>query len=64
MIINLIIKSSRQRGNLTPKPLTVNERRAEVGLGTIEDYISNWGMVWDLEKHKERAKKIESKKKE
>lgn len=42
-------------------PEKVNERRAEVGLGTIQDYISNWGMTWDLEKHKKRTKKIESK---
>ncbi len=42
------------------KPEKVNDRRAEVGLGTIEDYVQNWGMTWDLEKHKEQTKKIES----
>lgn len=46
------------------EPEKVNERRAEVGLGTIEDYIKNWNMTWDLEHHKERTKKIESEKKE
>ena len=46
------------------EPEKVNERRAEVGLGTIEEYVSNWGMTWDLEKHKERTRKIESKKNE
>ncbi|MEL7122827.1 MAG: DUF6624 domain-containing protein [Bacteroidota bacterium] len=46
------------------EPEKVNERRAEVGLGTIEDYIKNWGMTWDLEKHKERTKKLELGKKE
>lgn len=46
------------------EPEKVNERRAEVGLGTIEDYIQNWDMTWDLEKHKERTKRIESEKKE
>jgi len=41
------------------EPEKVNERRAEVGLGKIEDYISNWNMTWDVEKHKERTKKAE-----
>lgn len=44
------------------EPEEVNERRAEVGLGTIEEYIKNWNMIWDIEKHKERTKKIESEK--
>jgi len=42
------------------EPEKVNERRAEVGLGTIEAYIQNWEMTWDLEKHKAQTKKIES----
>ena len=46
------------------EPEKVNERRAEVGLGTIEEYIKIWGMTWDLEKHKERTIKVESGKKE
>ncbi len=46
------------------EPEKVNERRAKVGLGTIENYISHWDMTWDLEKHKERTKKIEAAKKE
>lgn len=46
------------------EPGKVNERRAKVGLGPIENYIKNWNMTWDLEKHKERTKRIESKKKE
>jgi len=44
------------------EPEKVNERRAEVGLGTIEDYISYWGMTWDLEKHKKQTEKIEAEK--
>lgn len=44
------------------EPEKVNERRAEVGLGTIEDYISHWNMTWDLEKHKKRTEKIEAEK--
>ncbi|MEM6263877.1 MAG: DUF6624 domain-containing protein [Bacteroidota bacterium] len=43
------------------EPEKVNERRAAVGLGTIEAYVSNWGMTWDLEKHKERTKEMEEK---
>jgi hypothetical protein len=42
------------------EPEKVNERRAEVGLGTIEEYISHWGMTWDLGRHKERTEQIES----
>ncbi len=38
-------------------PDSVNERRASVGLGTIEDYISHWDMEWDLEKYKEELPK-------
>ena len=29
-------------------PENVNERRAEVGLGTIEKYLSHWGIKWDI----------------
>lgn len=42
------------------EPEKVNERRKEVGLGTIEDYIKNWNMTWDIDKHKARTKKLES----
>ena len=41
-------------------PEKVNERRAEVGLRQIEEYVFNWNMKWDLEKHKERTKKVEA----
>lgn len=33
-------------------PDNVNQRRAEVGLGSIEDYISNWDLKWDVEEYK------------
>ena len=46
------------------EPEKVNERRKEVGLGIIEDYIKNWDMTWDIDKHKERTKKLEAEKKE
>lgn len=45
------------------EPEKVNERRAAVGLGTIESYISNWGLTWDVEKHKERSNAKPSEKK-
>ena len=44
------------------EPEKVNERRAEVGLGPIEEYIQNWGMTWDLEKHKAQTEKLEKEK--
>ncbi len=43
-------------------PENVDKRRAEVGLGPIADYISNWNMTWDVKKHIERIEKIEKKK--
>lgn len=39
-------------------PETVNERRAKMGLETIEEYLAYFGLIWDLEKHKARAKKL------
>lgn len=44
-------------------PENVDERRAEVGLGPIEGYISNWNMTWDVKKHIERTEKMEKEKK-
>ncbi len=43
-------------------PENVDKRRAEVGLGPLSDYINHWNMTWDIEKHKERTKKIEAEK--
>ena len=44
------------------EPEKVNERRAEVGLGPIEDYIGRWDVTWDVAKHKARTEKIEKEK--
>lgn len=44
-------------------PDNVDQRRAKVGLGTIQDYISNWGMTWDVEAYKKRLPEIEAKQK-
>ena len=46
------------------EPEKVNERRAEVGLELIEDYLKNFGINWDIEKHKEKTKELESQKEE
>jgi uncharacterized protein DUF6624 len=43
-------------------PENVDIRRAEVGLGTISEYVAIWDMTWDVEKHKARTKKIEAEK--
>lgn len=33
-------------------PDNVNKRRASVGLGTLEEYVKNWGIKWDVEQYK------------
>lgn len=44
-------------------PDNVDKRRAEVGLGTIQDYISNWGMTWNVEEYKNKLPEYEAKQK-
>lgn len=51
-------------GSQIENPEKVDERRAKVGLGTLQDYISNWNITWDIEKHKEMTEKLEAKKKQ
>ncbi|MGD9993348.1 MAG: DUF6624 domain-containing protein [Salinivirgaceae bacterium] len=43
-------------------PEKVNERRAEIGMEPIEDYVKNVGLTWDIEKHIELTKKLEAQK--
>jgi hypothetical protein len=43
-------------------PENVDKRRAEVGLGTLADYVGHWDMTWNIEKHKEQTKKVEAEK--
>lgn len=45
------------------EPEKVNERRSEVGLGTIEDYVSRWKISWDSEEYKKNLPKYELKQK-
>ncbi|MCH2226090.1 MAG: hypothetical protein MK066_15080 [Crocinitomicaceae bacterium] len=42
------------------EPEKINERRASVGLGTIQEYIEYWNMEWDVEKYKKRIERIEN----
>lgn len=44
-------------------PDNVDKRRAEVGLGMIQDYISIWGITWDVEQYKKKLPEIEAKQK-
>ncbi len=44
-------------------PENVDKRRSEVGLGTIQDYVSNWGMTWNVEEYKKKLPEYEAKQK-
>jgi hypothetical protein len=41
-------------------PENVDKRRAEVGLGTLQEYVSHWNMTWDVEKYKKELPEIEN----
>ena len=40
-------------------PGNVNKRRKEMGLGPIEDYVSNWNIKWSVENYLENIEKFE-----
>jgi len=42
-------------------PENVDIRRKEVGLGTLQDYVSKWNIVWDAEKYKKSLPELEAK---
>ncbi|WP_373514514.1 DUF6624 domain-containing protein [Persicitalea sp.] len=42
-------------------PDHVNERRASVGLGKLQDYVSQWEITWDAEAYKKKLPEIERK---
>lgn len=42
-------------------PDNVDKRRAEVGLGRLQDYISNWNLKWEVEKYKTQLPGLEAK---
>lgn len=40
-------------------PDNVDKRRAEVGLGSMSDYVKNWNLIWDVEKYKSELPELE-----
>lgn len=40
-------------------PDNVDKRRAEVGLGLLEDYVKNWNIVWDIDTYKKELPELE-----
>lgn len=40
-------------------PDNVDKRRAEVGLGTLTEYVQNWNITWDVEQYKKDLPEIE-----
>jgi len=41
-------------------PDNVDKRRAEIGLGTMQEYLSELGSTWDIEAHKKRIIEFEA----
>ncbi len=44
-------------------PINVDKRRETVGLGSLQDYVSNWGIVWNVEEYIKKLPEIEAKQK-
>jgi hypothetical protein len=44
-------------------PDNVDQRRAEAGLDKLQDYLSTFGMKWDVEEYKKKLPSIEAKQK-
>lgn len=42
-------------------PDHVDERRKTVGLGKLQEYVSQWGITWDAEEYKKKLPEIERK---
>ena len=42
-------------------PENVDKRRSEVGLGKLENYVSHWGITWNIEKYKIQLLELEAK---
>jgi len=57
--------SETEEGYVWPleDPDNVDKRRSEVGLGTMQEYLAEWGNTWDLEAHKKRIAEFEAKQK-
>ena len=58
------IGRDNETGNYYVLPLEdpdhVNEKRAEVGLGTLEDYVARWEIKWDVEEYKKKLPEYEA----
>jgi len=54
-------KDSKGYAELIEDPDNVDIRRAEAGLGTLQEYLSEYGMVWDAEEYKKSLPEIEEK---
>ncbi len=44
-------------------PENVDKRRSQVGLPPLRDYVSNWGIIWDVEQYKKDLPLIEQREK-
>lgn len=44
-------------------PMNVDKRRAEMGLGSLQDYVSRWNITWDPAAYLEMLPEIEEKQK-
>ena len=41
-------------------PDNVDKRRAEVGLGLLQDYVNNWNIVWNVEEYKKQLPEMDA----
>lgn len=59
------ITQDQETGEYSVYPLidpdNVDKRRAEVGLGPLQDYVSYWGLTWDVKEYKMKLTEIEVK---
>lgn len=42
-------------------PEDVDKRRAEVGLGNLQSYVAQWGIIWNAKAYKKKLPEIEAK---
>lgn len=45
-------------------PDNVDKRREKVGLGPLKEYVSEWGIIWNVEEYKKFLQEYEAKQKE
>lgn len=59
-----IIRNKDKRYYLAPleDPFNIDKKRAELGLGTLDEYLRNWGMRWDVKKYETELKVPETEK--